>query len=148
MLGNNLNLSVVHMKRVFVALAGVGAKAAGDSPQVGAEAAVGAKAAVGALAAADEGAFNMDVDEDASRDNADQFLRTHVVPWLNQLELNAVTNDCSMPESLAAALSEFGMSREKLVQAFKEKVPWVPCVDFQAVPRHSKRPLAHLHVAI
>ena len=50
MLGNNLNLSVAHMKRVFVALAGVGAKAAGDSPQVGAEAAAGA-AAVGALAA-------------------------------------------------------------------------------------------------
>ena len=85
--GNNLHLSVAHMKRVFVALAGVGAKAAGDSPQVGAEAAVGAKAAVGVLAAADEGAFNMDVDEDASRDNADQFLKTHIVPWLNLLLL-------------------------------------------------------------
>ena len=47
----------------------------------------------------------MDIDEDASRDDADQFLKTHIVPWLNQLEQNAVTNDCSMPESLAAALS-------------------------------------------
>ena len=103
--------SAASIKRVFVSK-GFGTKAAEDSPQVGAEAAVGAKAAFGALAAADKGAFNMDVDEDASRDNADQFLRTHVVPWLNQLEQNAVTNAYSMPEYLAAALSTSGKSPE------------------------------------
>ena len=54
----------------------------------------------------------MDVDEDASRDNADQFLKMHIVPWLNQLEQNAVTNAYSMPEYLAVALSTSGKSPE------------------------------------
>ena len=67
----------------------------------------------------------MDIDEDASRDDADQFLKMHVVPWLNQLEQDVVTNACSMPESLAAALSTPGRSLEELVEAFKAKVPWL-----------------------
>ena len=166
MSGDNLNLkhkSVAPMKRVFVALAADGAE---ESPQVKAEATVGAaspstndssKAAVGAQAAAGaaesaaEGPSNMDVDddEDASQDNADQFLKKHIVPWLNQLEQNAVTNAYYMLEYLAAALSTSGGSTEELVQAFKEKVSGLPFVNFQSVPKHSKKmSRAHLHVVI
>ena len=155
--GNNLNLkhkSVAPMKRVFVALADVGAEAAEDSPQVGAEAAVadaslstkdsskaavGAQAAVGATTSSAEGLSNMDVDKDAPGNDPDQFLKMHIIPWLNQLEQNAVSNAYSMPGCLAAALSTFGESPEELVQAFKEKVPWLPCVNFQSVPKHSKK---------
>ena len=162
--GNNLNLkhkSVAPMKRVFVALADVGAEAAEDSPQVGAEAAVadaslstkdsskaavGAQAAVGATTSSAEGLSNMDVDKDAPGNDPDQFLKMHIIPWLNQLEQNAVSNAYSMPECLAAALSTSGESPEELVQAFKEKVPWLPCVNFQSVPKHSKK--GHIHISM
>ena len=38
--------------------------------------------------------------------------KMHIVPWLNQLEQNAVTNAYSMPEYLAVALSTSGKSPE------------------------------------
>ena len=138
------------MDRVFVAN---GAEAAEDSPQDGAEAAIDANTNVGTPAAVGTQAAvgasdHMDIDQDSLQDEADKFLKTHIVPWLDQLEQNAVTNAYSMPESLAAALSKFGKSREKLVQAFKEKVPWLPCEFPSSAKAFKKRSLAHLHVVI
>ena len=63
------------------------------------------------------------------------------------LEQIAAINVYSMPESLAAQLSECGGSPEELVQAFKEKVSWLPCVNFQSVPTHSKK-RGQLHISM
>ena len=121
------------MKRIFVEdKAAVGAKATGPD-----EAAVGAEATGSAEAAkASPGATVADTDK---------FLRNEVVGWLSSLE--AVGS--ALPEALDSALAARGKTPEGLVQAFKVKVPWLPCVNFQAVPKCSKkRHLAHFDVVV
>ena len=77
--------------------------------------------------------------------DADKFLRNEVVGWMSSLE--AVGS--SLPEALDAALAALGKTPEDMVQAFKVKVPWLPCVNFQAVPKcSSTRHLAHFDVVI
>ena len=77
--------------------------------------------------------------------DADKFLRNEVVGWMSSLE--AVGS--SLPEALDAALAALGKTPEDMVQAFKVKVPWVPCVNFKAVPKYSKQMhLAHFDVVI
>ena len=71
--------------------------------------------------------------------DADKFLRNEVVGWMSSLE--AVGS--SLPEALDAALAAIGKTPEGLVQAFKVKVPWMPCVNFQAVPKCSKKGTLH-----
>ena len=70
----------------------------------------------------------------ATAADADDSLRDRIVGWMSSLE--AVGS--SLPEALDAALAAIGKSPEGLVQAFKVKVPWLPCVNFQAVPKCSK----------
>ena len=50
----------------------------------------------------------------------------------------------SLPEALDAALAALGKTPEGLVEAFKVKVPWLPCVNFQAVPKCSKKGTLHI----
>ena len=116
------------MKRIFVKdKAAVGAKATGPD-----EAAVGAEATGSAEAAkASPGATVADTDK---------FLRNEVVGWMSSLE--AVGS--SLPEALDAALARLGKTPEDMVQAFKDKVPWLPCVNFQAVPKCSKKGTLHI----
>ena len=101
------------MNRVFVeATAAVATEAKGE-------------AAVGAAAAAAVG--------DTAADT-DKFLRNEVVGWISSLEAES----SSLPEALDAALARLGKTPEDMVLAFKGKVPWLPCVNFQAVPKCSK----------
>ena len=109
------------------------------------KAAVGA-AAVGAEAGPDgsAGVASATLGEAASTGeavaDADKFLRNEVVGWMSSLE--AVGS--SLPEALDAALARLGKTPEDMVQAFKVKVPWVPCVNFQAVPKCSKKGTLHI----
>ena len=50
----------------------------------------------------------------------------------------------SLVEALDAALAALGKAPEQMVQAFKVKVPWLPCVNFQAVPKFSKKGTLHI----
>ena len=123
------------MKRVFVEeKAAVATEAKGPN-----EAAVGAAAAsaVGDTATVSAGAALADTDK---------FLRNEVVGWISSLEAES----SSLPEALDAALARLGKTPEDMVQAFKGKVPWLACVNFQAVPKFSKtkRHLAHFDVVI
>ena len=132
------------MTRVFVSdKAAVGAEATGsDKAAVGAEATDRDKAAVGAVGPA--GAASATLGNPASPGetvaDADKFLRNEVVVWMSSLE--AVGS--SLPEALDAALAALGKTPEGLVQAFKVKVPWLPCVNFQAVPKCSKKGTLHI----
>jgi hypothetical protein len=125
------------MNRIFVTdQAAVGAEAAGpDKAAVGAEATGPDKAADGAVGSA--GAAPATLGEAASPGDldADKFLRNEVVGWMSSLE--AVGS--SLPEALDAALAMIGKTPEEMVVAFKAKVPWLPCVNFQAVPKFSKK---------
>ena len=94
------------MNRVFVT----------DEAAVGAEETVGEAASPG-KAVADPG--------------ADKFLRDGVVPWMYPLDVVG----SSLPEALDAVLAALGKTSEALVQAPKAKVPWLPCVNVQAVQR-------------
>ena len=98
--------------------AAVGAEATGPGGSAGAASATLGEAASPGEAAAD----------------ADKFLRNEVVGWMSSLE--AVGS--SLPEALDAALAALGKTPADMVQAFKVKVPWLPCVNFQAVPKCSK----------
>ena len=98
------------------------------------------KAAVAAVGAEATGPNEAAVGADT-----DKFLRNEVVGWISSLE--AVGS--SLPEALDAALARLGKTPEDMVKAFKSKVPWWPCVNFQAVPKFSKkRHLAHFDVVI
>ena len=109
------------MNRVFVeATAAVATEAKGEAA-VGAAAA----AAVGDAATVSAGAALADTDK---------FLRNEVVGWISSLEAES----SSLPEALDAALARLGKTPEDMVQAFKGKVPWLPCVNFQAVPKCTK----------
>ena len=122
--------SEAQMNRVFV----TDKAAVGDEETGLVKAAVGAEE-TGLVEAASPGEAVAD---------ADKFLRNEVVGWMSSLE--AVGS--SLPEALDAALAAIG-TPEGLVQAFKVKVPWMPCVNFQAVPKCSKkRHLAHFDVVI
>ena len=117
------------MKRVFVEeTAAVATEAKGPN-----EAAVGAAAAaaVGDTATVSAGAALADTDK---------FLRNEVVGWISSLEAES----SSLPEALDAALARLGKTPEDMVQAFKGKVPWLPCVNFQAVPKCSKKGTLHI----
>ena len=117
------------MKRVFVEeKAAVATEAKGPN-----EAAVGAAAAsaVGDTATVSAGAALADTDK---------FLRNEVVGWISSLEAES----SSLPEALDAALARLGKTPEDMVQAFKGKVPWLPCVNFQAVPKCSKKGTLHI----
>ena len=137
--------SEAQMNRVFVTDK--------DKAAVGAEETGLVKAAVGAEATGPDGsagAASATLGEAASPGeavaDADKFLRNEVVGWMSSLE--AVVGS-SLPEALDAALAALGRTPEDLVQAFKVKVPWDPCVNFQAVPKCSKkRHLAHFDVVI
>ena len=98
------------MKRVFVE----------EKAAVATEAKCPNEAAVGAAAAAAVG------DTGAALADTDKFLRNEVVGWISSLE--AVGS--SLPEALDAALARLGKTPEDMVQAFKVKVPWLPCVNF------------------
>ena len=115
------------MNRVFVeATAAVATEAKGE-------------AAVGAAAAAAVG-DTATVSAGAALADTDKFLRNEVVGWISSLE--AVGS--SLPEALDAALARLGKTPEDMVQAFKGKVPWLPCVNFQAVPKCSKKGTLHI----
>ena len=131
------------MNRVFVTdKAAVGVEETGLlKPAVGVEETGLVTAAVGAEAIgpdASAGVASATLGEAASPGeavaDADKFLRNEVVGWMSSLE--AVGS--SLPEALDAALAALGKTPEGLVQAFKVKVPWLPCVNFQAVPVRSK----------
>ena len=109
------------------------------------------KAAVGAeqtLLRADGSAGNAfatlgeAADPSEAQEDAEKFLRIEVVTWMKTLEAEGP----SLPEALEAALARLG-TPEGLVQAFKDKVPWTSCVNFQTVPTHSKTKGA-LHISM
>ena len=150
------------MKRCFVAeekaadgaeakrlrQAAVGATATGSTEEA-AVGATGATATVSAGAAQAEQAASRRqqqvADHQAALADTDKFLRNEVVGWISSLE--AVGS--SLPEALDAALARLGKTPKDMVKAFKSKVPWWPCVNFQAVPKFSKkRHLAHFDVVI
>ena len=155
------------MKRCFVAeekeadgaeakrlrQAAVGATATGSTE----EAAVGA---TGATATVSAGAAQADTQADLKAAKAEQaprrqqhaqhvadvqaaladtekFLKTDVVRWISSWEAGG----SSLAEALEAQLAMLEKTPEDMVKAFKEKVPWVPCVNFQTVPKYSKKAL-------
>ena len=135
--GDNIKLkhkSEAPMTRVFVAdKAAVGVEETGlVQAAVGAEVRGLVKAAVGAEATGADGSAGVSGEAAAE---VDKFLRDEVVAWMSTLE--AVGS--SLPEALDAALAALEKTPEGLVQAFKVKVPWQPCVDCQAVPNCSKK---------
>ena len=102
-------------------------KAASGAEATGPDASAGvASATLGEAASPGEAVADADTDK---------FLRNEVVGWMSSLE--AVGS--SLPEALDAALAALGKTPEDMVQAFKVKVPWVPCVNFQAVPKVWKK---------
>ena len=114
------------MKRVFVEeKAAVGAEAKGPN-----KAAVGATSTVSNEAAAAAVGDTATVSAGAALADTDKFLRNEVVGWISSLE--AVGS--SLPEALDAVLARLGKTPEDMVQAFKGKVPWLPCVNFLAAP--------------
>ena len=117
------------MNRVFVeATAAVATEAKGEAA-VGAAAA----AAVGDAATVSAGAALADTDK---------FLRNEVVGWISSLE--AESSPLTLPEALDAALARLGKTPDDMVLAFKGKVPWLPCVNFQAVPKCTKKGTLHI----
>ena len=103
-----------------------GAEATGPNGSAGA-----ASATLGEAASPGEAVADADTDK---------FLRNEVVCWMSSLEAGG----SSLPEALDAALAAIEKTPEGLVQAFKDKVPWQPCVNFQAVPKCSKTGTLHI----
>ena len=149
--GDRINLlckTQANMNRVFVPdTAAVGAQVQAADVAEATEAGgnsvdAGSNGAGNAQGSAEGGGSVGEAGADA---DADKFLRYEVVAWMESLEAVGPT----LPEALEAALDAVGKTPECLVTAFKAKVPWQPCVNFQAVPRFSKqRPLAHFDVVI
>ena len=91
-----------------------------------------------------------------SHDHANQLLENLVVPWITSLEHDAARQNVSLPEALVSALhtqiphKEQPLAQyetvaiETLVQIFKEAVPWHPHVNFQTVPKSSKKGTIHI----
>ena len=107
-----------------------------------------------APAAAAAAAAGMEVqDEQAEIEDADTFLRHSVVPWLKAmrrgeslpavLKMRMLASVTSNGQPLASSLAELVLSR------FRALVPWKGYVNFQQVPKSSKkRHIAHLHAII
>ena len=123
------------------------------------ESAVNPSAVAPAAAAAADAAAGMEVqDEQAEIDDADTFLQHSVVPWLKAMQEEASDRNISLPavlkmrmlasvtsngQPLASSLAELVLSR------FRALVPWKGYVNFQQVPKSSKkRHIAHLHAII
>ena len=97
-------------------------------------------------------------DEQAEIEDADTFLRHSVVPWLKAMQEDASDRNISLPavlkmrmlasvtsngQPLASSLAELVLSR------FRALVHWKGYVNFQQVPKSSKkRHIAHLHAII
>ena len=99
-----------------------------------------------APAAAAAAAAGMEVqDEQAEIEDADTFLRHSVVPWLKAMQEEASDRKESLPavlkmrmlasngQPLASSLAELVLSR------FRALVPWKGYVNFQQVPKSSKK---------
>ena len=132
--------SGAQLKRVFVideAEAAVGAQATGRDKARGEVEAVGST-----VAKSSSSATHNDDDEalQGERDDADQFL-VQVADWISSLE----GDGSSLPECLGVVLAEVG-TPDDVVKAFKDKVQWVPCLNFQTVPKFSKR--GHMHISM
>ena len=108
---------------------------------VGTEAKGPNEAAVGAAAAAAVGDAAT-VSAGAALADTDKFLRNEVVGWISSLE--AESSSLTLPEALDAALARLGKTPDDMVLAFKGKVPWLPCVNFQAVPKCTKKGTLHI----
>ena len=157
------------MKRCFVAeekaADGIDGPAAKRSrpATVGATATVSTEAAVGATGATatvSAGAAQADTQADLKAEQAvrrqqqaqriadhqaalaetEKFLKTDVVRWISSWEAGG----SSLAEALEAQLARLEKTPEDMVKAFKEKVPWVPCVNFQTVPKYSKKGTLHI----
>ena len=113
-----------------------------NNAAVGVEATGAEKAAVGAVGSAGIASATLAETYCPSETvvDADNFLRNEVVGWMSSLEAVGP----SLPEALDAALAALGKTPEDMVQAFKVKVPWLPCVNFQAVPKCSKKGTLHI----
>ena len=110
------------------------------------ESAVNPSAVAPAAAAA---AAGMEVqDEQAEIEDADTFLQHSVVPWLKAMQEEASNRNISLPavlkmrmlasvtsngQPLASSLAELVLSR------FRALVPWKGYVNFQQVPKSSKK---------
>ena len=132
--------SGAQLKRVFVideAEAAVGAQATGCDGARGEVEAVGSTVARSSSSAAP----NDDEVPQGDRDEADQFL-VQVADWISSLEGDGSS---SLPECLGVVLEGNG-TPDDVAKAFKDKVQWVPCLNFQTVPKFSKR--GHMHISM
>ena len=108
-----------------------------NNAAVGVEATGAEKAAVGAVGPAGIASATLAETYCPSETvvDADNFLRNEVVGWMSSLEAGG----SSLTEALGVALTALGKTPEVMVQAFKVKVPWVPCVNFQSIPKVRKQ---------
>ena len=60
--------------------------------------------------------------------------------WLASLEAVGTP----LIDALGAVVAKLEQAPEEMVASFKQKVPWVPCVNFQSVPRSSKKGSLHI----
>ena len=121
-----------------------------DEAAGGAEATGSATAAVGAVASAENGAggaahspsiapatneaavptFTQETIVDTNK-----FLRDEVVGWMSSLEVGG----SSLAEAFDVAMTALGKTPEEMARAFKVKVPWVTCLNFQSMPKIRKQ---------
>ena len=107
-----------------------------NNAAVGVEATGAEKAAVGAVGSAGIASATLAETYCPSETvDADNFLRNEVVGWMSSLEAGG----SSLAEAFDVAMTALGKTPEEMAQAFKVKVPWVPCVNFQSIPKVRKQ---------
>ena len=128
--------------------------AAVGATQTAAAAPAGESAVILPAVAPAAAAAGMEVqDEQAEIEDADTFLRHSVVPWLKAMQEEASDRNISLPavlkmrmlasvtsngQPLASSLAELVLSR------FRALVPWKGYVNFQQVPKSSKKGTLHI----
>ena len=121
-----------------------------DEAAGGAEATGSATAAVGAVASAENGAggavhppsiapaTNEAVVPTFTQETiveTNKFLGVEVVGWMSSLEVGG----SSLVEAFDVAMTALGKTPEEMARAFKVKVPWVTCLNFQSMPKIRKQ---------
>ena len=76
--------------------------------------------------------------------DADNFLRSEVVGWMSSLGAGG----SSLAEAFDVAMTALGKTPEEMARAFKVKVPWVTCLNFQPMPKVAKMQYARFDVVI
>ena len=126
-----------------------------DEAAGGVEATGSATAAVGAVASAENGASgaihspsiapatNEAVVPTFTQETmveTNNFIRDEVVGWMSSLEAGG----SSLAEAFDVAMTALGKTPEEMARAFKVKVPWETCLNFQSMPKIRKTGKMHI----